>query len=90
MDIVVILIYYLIIAISFSISTFITYIWPTVGIAREIAGKYNVLDQSNLAFFCEYCFWTTITFPWQLYDIIVTDSEIFKDRIVDILVDEEK
>lgn len=87
MDIWTLGIYYFIIAISFSISTFITYVRPSITIARHIADEdHNVLGTNIVNFTLEYLFLSTLSFPIQLYQILTTDPEFYQDKIIEVLL----
>jgi len=90
LDILTILCYYLIISLSFSISTFVTYIRPSIKIARNISdSEENILGTNIVSFTLEYIFWCTLTFPFQLWRICTVDSEVIQDRIIETLLGSE-
>jgi hypothetical protein len=91
MDILTGFIYYVIAAVSFSISTYCTYIRPSIKIARDVAdSEDNVLGTGPIRFCLDYIFWATITFPMQLHLILTTDSETVQENIIDVLLNEEE
>jgi hypothetical protein len=80
--------YYFIIAFSFSLSTFITYILPSIKVAKLIAKEdENILGTNIVSFALEYVFWCVILFPIQFWQIMTTDPELYQERVVDVLLD---
>ena len=90
MDIFTIGIYYAIIAFSFSISTLITYIRPSIKIAKIATEDEHILGMSGLEFFIRYLFTSFTLFPIQFYQIMTNSAQDMQERMVDALINEDE
>ena len=90
MDTFTLVVYYSIIALSFGISTFFTYIVPSIRIAREVADKDDlILGESYPMFFLKYVLVTALVFPLTAWYILTNNPEEVQDKIISVLLEEE-
>ena len=90
MDIVTICIYYAIIAISFSISTLITYVRPSIKIAKIAMDGDDVLGMSGLEFSIRYLCTSAFFFPIQLWQVMTNKAEDIQERMIEALIQEDE